>query len=323
MIYTKQTLFLSLCITLIGCTNFPNRYIASVDSVNSCDKQVDCHRSLAVFFRWFYFYELENSNNNLQYQILAKDFSFTSNGIKRVNSRQEYIKNIPQKTVSGQNAHHVKSINFEQIDEGHFKLFAKVEYQNISKESVMSAKLLNYEVDLVDTGSFLPKLQKMVVVAEKELEPSFSPAFANNFSASIEHEKASKELKFYDTKLENDLRTFIHHWYAIFDERPLDQDLAEMLDEKLDVFLPMHITSRKQFLETYKVIQAAKMLNSHEVTHLDIMKTGDQITVDIYLVWQNKLDEQELKTKEMLNTMVLKEVNGKFKIQGYYPSALP
>jgi hypothetical protein len=133
----------------------------------------------ATLYRWFTFYETDAPDFEAQYAILADDVRIV--GPVTVSSLSEYRAALEDPYfVFGQNAHHVESVTFRNLEPGAATLAVTITYQGIGKDGVTQAARLAYDVTMVEDGEARLKIKSLTITPIGVADAVFVPAYATN-----------------------------------------------------------------------------------------------------------------------------------------------
>lgn len=285
------------------------------------------HRALATLHRWFQFYESKSPNYFQQLSILADDVKFKFPGREAQQGRDQYIERTtnPASFSFGQYSHHVKSKKTTVVDSNTTIVESLVEVQSTDGNGeAREGYSLNYRLEVVDNGGSLPKIKDLQASFVQNNSAEFQASYQTNTEAIQRHEEASRVIGFIDSSEKNEIISFVHHWYKLFDRLPKDHNFNELMESELEGFhLRQEFNTREEFLSAYEQMRKMPMKNSHFIYFIDI-RPGvgpNERLVDVYMLWQNEITGK-LNSMYMMNRMSLRKTNGRFKIFGYLPRSI-
>ncbi|MEM7485237.1 MAG: alpha/beta hydrolase [Bacteroidota bacterium] len=253
------------------------------------------HAAKTQYYRWYLFYERDFENS----KRLANQLDILDENIKMKSAagEMEGRKNYPErlKVYKGwKNAHHVKNIDVNTMDDGTINLEADIVYQNIKPDNSQTSYSLHYSTFLEPTDKMLPVFTEINIQPTGNIEnPTFEDAYPTNR-----------------------LKSLMHYWLLNIEQldgnaTPFEEILAS--DFELN-FSSGKITTIDAFEKWLKGTPSQLKMSNHYPENFSVKELGDnQYEMKVEFVWRGLAkDGKALKTKTSHTWLVVDNTEERF-----------
>ncbi len=273
---TMTLTLLSLCVAAVVMAASPSSTASAIPPhvIDRMEQTYQEHRALTQFYRWYLFYERDESDLNNQLDILAPHIHLKSS-LGEGTGHEEYKRRVAQIPLVWENAHHIEDVKVSQNEGGTLSLEAHIVYHNLDEAKKLKSYRLHYTTSLVDTGTTLPQFEDINI------------QFVENVQAA----------QFEDAYPVNRMRSLVHYWLALIENNdgnaePFREIFADSI--QLD-FSTRKLSSFAEFTEWFQWVPQQIAKSSHRVEQFNVTPVDTNIyEIEMEFEWEGVTVDQKL-----------------------------